>query len=89
MSILFTGNGYSSLSDIFSGKAKLFKQEMEDRISRLNSAQIDPPQKIVLKPIKNKPTTLFVTDISKDPKFWTNQGYNQYFRLNSTKIVIE
>ena len=86
---LFTGNGYHSFLDIFSGKAQLFKQEMEVRLSMLNDAQIDPPQKLVLKPIKNKPTTLFVTDISKDPKFWTNQGYNQYFRLKSTKIVIE
>lgn len=86
--ILFTGNGYYCFLDIFSGKAHLFKQEMDARLSRLKNAQINPPQKLLLKPIKNKPATLFVTDISKDPKFWTNQGYNQYFRLNSTRIYL-
>lgn len=87
--VFFTNNGYHSLQDIFSGDAKRFKKEMIARINDLEKAKHERPSELKLQPIGSQAKMLFVTDISKDPKFWTNQGYNQYFRLDSTKIFIE
>ena len=87
--ILFMGNGYYALVDIFSGKAQEYKTQLDKRNATLLTAAKTKPQKIILPPITARPKTLFVIEISKDPKFWTNQGYNTYFRLDSTEINIE
>lgn len=88
LGIFFTGNGYKALIDIFTGDAQKFKGEMLIRFDELEKAQKTQQNELILSPIKTKPKTLFVTDISKDPAFWTNQGYNDYFRLKSTKIYL-
>ncbi len=87
--ILFTGNGFNALSDIFSGDAKKFNEQMKCRHTVLLNSQEEPPKKIALKPITFKPKILFVMDISKDPNFWTNQGYNGFFKLPYTQIYTE
>lgn len=88
LGILFMGNGYNALEDIFSGTAQEFNTQLNKRHEILLSATKTNPQKIILLSTV-KPKTLFIIEISKDPKFWTNQGYNTFFRLDSTEIYIE
>ncbi len=88
LGILFMGNGYHALKDIFSGTAQEFNTQLNKRHEILLNATKTIPQKIILSPTV-KPKTLFVIEISKDPKFWTNQGYNTFFGLDSTEIYIE
>lgn len=87
--LMFTGNGYNALIDIFSGKATSFNNQLEKRNVVLHNAITSPPNKIIFSPISSKPKTLFVTDIDVDPQFWTNQGYNVYYKLPNTAISIE
>ena len=87
--IMFMGNGYNALSDIFYGKAQLFNNQLNKRNEILFNAMKNPPPKIILSPITAKPKTLFVLEISEDSKFWTNQAYNSFFRLDSTEIYVE
>ncbi|MDF1671992.1 MAG: DUF6056 family protein [Vicingaceae bacterium] len=88
-SLLFTGNGFNGLSDIFSGDANNFDKQMKNRHAILINNQENPPKEIVLKPIVFMPKTLFVMDISADPNYWTNQGYNGFFKLPYTLIYTE
>ena len=87
--LLFTGNGFNTLSDIFTGDAKNFDKQMKNRHTILLNNQENPPKEIVLKPITVNPKTLFVMDISSDPYFWTNQGYNGFFKLPHTLVYTE
>lgn len=87
--LFFTGNGYHALIDIFSGRAKNFNAEMNKRNAVLIEAKTGSSQEIILKPIKHKPKTLFVSDITNNPAYWTNLGYNDYFDLPNTAILTE
>ncbi|MCO6500966.1 MAG: hypothetical protein J5I47_11425 [Vicingus serpentipes] len=90
LGILLTGNGYDAMVDIFSGDAHRFNKELNERHAILQEATKNHPSAVVLKPLTARPKTLFVTEISTEAKFWTNQGYNTYFNLNpdSTAIYI-
>ena len=88
LGVLFTGNGYYALIDIFSGDAQEFNAQLNQRHAILKEVKKDRPPAVVLAPLTARPKTLFVTEISIDPKFWTNQGYNTYFGLGDTKIYV-
>ena len=85
---MFTNNGYNSLYDILSGDAKQFKEQLESRNKKLSQIGEVLPEVVLFEPLKSKPRTLFVTDISEDPNYWTNRGYNEYYNLRHTKIYI-
>jgi len=86
---MFTGNGYHSLSDIFSGAAINYNKQMNNRYTKLEEFRKANEKKVVLKEIKNPPKCLFVSDITENEKDWTNQAYNLYFRLDSLEIVLK
>lgn len=81
-SLIFTKNSFSLFIDITSGKAKQYNSDMIKRYSLLES----PSDTIYFKPIHNPPKTLFVLDITHDPEYWLNTGYNKYF--NSDKKIM-
>lgn len=83
-SLVFTKNGFDIMIDITSGKAIQYNNDMIKRYSLLDS----PRDTIYFKPITNPPKTLFVLDITHDPNYWLNTGYNKYFKTDK-KIMIE
>ncbi len=85
--VLFTGNGFNALNDIFSGKAALFDKELAARHEILLKAQQKEPKEIIFNRVV-QPKNLFVTDISNNPDFWTNRCYNEYYQLKSTRVYI-
>ena len=87
--ILFTGNGYNTLYDIFSGEASSYNIQAKGRHKTLERATKTQPREITFKPFKARPKSLFITDITKDPDFWINLGYNSYFRLDSTSVYLK
>jgi len=68
--------------DLLSGTAYLYNLEMEERyqIIQNNSSMI-----LSIPSLKNKPVTLFVSDISADPENWRNECYGAYF---SEKVIV-
>jgi hypothetical protein len=87
--ILITGNGYNALHDILSGSAKNYNLELSQRHQILNKETGSAQNKVVLPPIISKPKCLYISEISKDPNYWTNQAYNLFFKIKKKKIIIQ
>lgn len=89
LSLFLTGNGYNSLSDIFSGKAHLFKKQAIKRHQQLITAKEKKSKQVVLLPITAKPRCLYLLEISSNPNYWTNQCYNTYYQIKGDIYVKE
>ena len=87
--IIFTGNGYNALFDIVSGSAINYNKQMANRFKTLKEQKNISKKTIIFPIINNPPECLFSSDITNNPKTWTNQAYNLYFRLDSTKIILK
>jgi hypothetical protein len=87
--LLLTSNGYGALSDIFSGSAKNYNEQMNSRYTKLKKSKPERDEPIIFSPIQDPPKCLFVSDITDNPEDWTNHAYNLYFCLDSTKIFLE
>ena len=89
LGLLFTGNGFGALNDLFSGSAKQYDSQLTKRFNMLK----EPLQKyqsiLELEPLKAKPHCLFSSDLSDNPKDWKNQAYNLYFRKDSIGIYLK
>jgi len=88
-SIFFFGNGWYSITDIFTGRAVNYKRQLDLRHQALFDFQMNKKTELTLNPIKFKPKCLFVLEISEDPNYWTNQSYNVYFKLNNKEVFIK
>ncbi len=88
VSFIISGNGYHAVVDIFSGDAQRYDAQLNERFEKLMNAKRQKNKTILIPTLKNKSKSLFVLDISKDPKYWTNQSYNLYFRLDSNETFI-
>ncbi|MDG1477285.1 MAG: DUF6056 family protein [Vicingaceae bacterium] len=86
--IIFTGNGYNTLNDIFAGTAASFNKQHEYRFEELYKAQGLKTNQVSLPQILAKPKCLFTYDIEEEPKDWKNKAYNMYFRLDSVDIFL-
>jgi uncharacterized membrane protein YkvI len=86
--LIFTGNGYNALKDIFGGSANSFNKEQVKRFKLLSDAQTRKAKDLVLTPISAKPKSLYTYDVTSDPKDWRNQAYNLYFRLDSMGVYL-
>ena len=84
LGILFTGNGYNSLSDIFSGSAKNYDKQMNLRYELLGKTK---SESIAFSQIENKPKCLFVSDITNNPDDWKNQAYNLFFKIDFDQAI--
>jgi uncharacterized protein DUF6056 len=87
--IIFTGNGYVSLFDVFSGSANNYNKQMTNRFERLKAQKNIKGEIIVFPIINNPPKSLFTSEITNNPKEWTNQAYNLYFDIDKKNIVLE
>jgi len=81
-SLSFTKNSYNILYDIFSGSAKEYNKQMQDRYLIINSGSCI----IYFEPIKNPPKSIFVLDISDNPNYWINKSYTLFFNKSEIKI---
>lgn len=88
LGLVFTGNGYSTLHDVFSGKARSFNLQITERFEKLSKERKTNGAPIILGPLLAKPKCLFTYDISSNPKDWKNQAFNMYFGLEGVDIYL-
>ncbi|MEP7170680.1 MAG: DUF6056 family protein [Bacteroidota bacterium] len=81
-----TGNGYFAMHDLLSGKAKNFDKEMSARYELLSISRKRSSEICILDTLKNKPTSLFVLDISDNENDWMNKGMAAYFGVAKVAV---
>ncbi len=89
LGVMFTGNGFNALNDVFSGNATQYNIELTRRFKSIQNNSEVNSKAIKLEPLTQKPRCLFVSEISSNPKDWRNEAYNLYFRKDSTEIYLE
>lgn len=85
ISLIFTKNGYYLIHDLKTQNCKEFNLQMEDRYTIIKNST----DTAYFESIKNKPKTLFVLDITNNPRNWQNQGYGIYFDKPNLQIMIK
>ena len=84
--LFFTKNGYDVVTDLFYGKAQAYDEQMNQRYAGILHSAKDT---IYFQPIKDPPKTLYLYDITEDPKNWLNLSYNAYFECEGKKIMLQ
>ncbi|MGC3976981.1 MAG: DUF6056 family protein [Paludibacteraceae bacterium] len=66
----------TAYSDILTEKARKFDVEMNDRYLEIRNSKED---NLILQPLKNKPKSIYIEDITTDSGDWRNGVYSKYF----------
>lgn len=85
--ICLTNNGYNAMSDLISGRSQKYNSEMNDRYAIIAMSKQMKGDDAQLKPLSVKPETLFVSDITPDPRHWTNGCWEDYFSVTNIRVV--
>lgn len=78
----FSENGWTIVSDSFSGRITSFDRQMKNRYDLLKKST----DVVYLPTIHNPPKSLFVLGITHDPTNWLNEVYAKYFGKPGLKI---
>ena len=77
-----TKNGYDVFTDIFYGKARAYDREMQERFITLSEKE-NKGKIILLKPLSEKPGSLFVLEQTRDTIDWINKCPASYFGVKA------
>ncbi len=84
-SLIFTKNSYNLIYDLKTYKCQDYNSQMQDRYSIIKNST----DTAYFELIKRKPKTLFVLDITDNPKNWQNKGYGIFFEKPHIQIMIK
>jgi len=85
LSLFLTGNGGTVMYDLFSGKAKRFKEQQTQRNEMFVEAKRNGRSSVTVDLLKDKPESIFVLDLTTDSTHWINYSYASYYGLSSVK----
>jgi hypothetical protein len=88
VSLSLWGNGYHALADLLSGQASAFKNEDLTRTAALESFGQYQDTTIVIPAYFHTPRSVFIYDISSNPKDWKNEAYTSFYDLKVRGISI-
>ncbi len=86
IALAITKNGYNAYTDILYGKALGFDKEMNDRYAAIYDFKRKSILTFVSNPLQNKPSTIYVLDITSDSTHWINCGYASFYGLKSVYL---
>jgi len=86
ITMLVTKNGYNTFTDIFYNKVYNFNKEMNERYDLIAEAKRKSSYIIVFKPLLNKPSAIFILDLTSDSSHWINSGYQSFYGLKSITV---
>lgn len=85
--ILFTDNSYNCWKDIFTFEASFFDKSLIKRYEILDEIPTSTFQLQQIPALKNKPSSIFIYDITNDPHYFPNTCYKFYWKLNAFIIA--
>ena len=77
-----TKNGYAVFTDILYNRVEKFDNQMQQRFDTL-SIEANKNKIVYLKPLSEKPKSLFVLDLSADSGHWINYCQAKYFGVKT------
>ncbi len=84
-SFIFTKNSYDLISDLKTHKCQDYNSQMQERYSIIKNST----DTAYFETMKNKPKTLFILDITDNPKNWQNKGYGIFFKKPQMQIMMK
>ncbi|MBI4647119.1 MAG: hypothetical protein HY738_11150 [Bacteroidia bacterium] len=87
--VMFTGNGYTAMTDIIYNKPIIFDKDLNNRYIQIESFKNKNIDICKLPCLTIKPQSLFVLDITEDENHWSNIIYANYFFLGKKRIKLE
>lgn len=85
--VLFTGNGYASVLDLFGGRAASASAQLRERYALLEAARATADPVVTIPLIEDPPRSIYLLDIRPDPEFLQNVDYAMWFGLEGRRIV--
>lgn len=77
---------YEALGELASGEAKVYAAEADEREKAVTQST---DSTIEFYGFSERPELLFFSDITPDPKDWSNSAYARYYGLDSVSIITE
>jgi hypothetical protein len=86
MSLALTHNSYSVGSDFVTGRFRQFDREMQARDRTLDGCRNDRRTACDIDPIRTRPASFFVLDITDNPRNWVNVAYARYYHVGQVRM---
>ena len=84
--LALTGNSYALDLDLVSGRLAGFDRELTGRDAALGACRDRGERICGVAPIRHRPASFFVLDISADPHDWVNVAYAGYFAVGEVRL---
>lgn len=85
--LAFTNNTFTAWKDLLTNDALMFDIALKRRYHLLNSISKQDTRMQEILPLIMKPKSLFIYDISKDPRYFPNTCYKSYWKLNAYLVA--
>jgi hypothetical protein len=85
--VSFTNNSFSAWKDLLSQDVVSFNNQLNSRYLLLDSMDVKNTKIEVLPVLTKKPKSIFIYDISSDPKYFPNTCYKTYWNLKAFIIA--
>lgn len=86
---LFSGNGWTAMDDLISGRASRFNDEIIERYTILEACAKAKADTCHLPLIKTRPESIFTYDITTNSEHWMNIGLARFSGFKGMEIVPE
>src|SRR5439155_24559233 len=84
--IAFTGNGYTVMTDLMTGRARRFAQAMDGRSAMLAVCRRTGTRPCVIPRLPDPPRVTFVTDAAADAE-WAVRSHARYLGVSHVELV--
>lgn len=88
IALFFYGNNGSVIKDLLSGDAACFKSENLKRIEALKNLSNVNDSTVFFPNYSCQPASIFIYDITSNPKDWQNEVYTLYFNVKQNGVQI-
>ncbi len=81
--ITFTDNSFTAWKDIFTSDAFNYDKFLKKRYEQLDAIQKNTYQLQQIPALIDKPASIFIYDITKDPHYFPNTSYKSYWKIKA------
>jgi hypothetical protein len=86
VSIAFTGNGYTVMTDLMTGRARRFAEAMDGRSAMLAVCRQAGTRPCLIPRLPDPPRVIFVSDAAADAE-WTVQSHARYLGVSHVELA--